>query len=91
MKFVQTYIVFLASGLASALPASIESSLVQDVYPAELDVRSINEPNQALQTLERRFDVRQCRRIGATVLRIGTSSAGYAVRWKVDRHDHSGH
>ena len=79
MKFVQTYIVFLASGLASALPAShsgIESSLVQDLHPAELDVRSIHEPNQVLQTLERRFDIRQCRRIGATILRIGTSSAG---------------
>ena len=76
MKFVQTYIVFLASGLASALPASIESSLAQDLHPALLDVRSINEPNQVLQTLERRFDFRQCRRIGATILRIGTSSAG---------------
>jgi len=79
MKFVQTYIVFLASGLASALPAShsgIESSLVQDLRPAELEIRSINEPNQALQTLERRFDVGQCRRIGSTILRIGTSAAG---------------
>ena len=55
MKFVQTYIVFLASGLASALPAShsgIESSLVQDLHLAELDVRSINKPNQVLQTLD---------------------------------------
>ena len=40
---------------------------------AELDVRSINEPNQALQTLERRLN---CRRIGSTILRIGTSAAG---------------
>ena len=79
MKFVQTYIVFLASGLASALPAShsgIEGSLVQDLRPAELEIRSINEPNQALQTLERRSDVGQCRRIGSTILRIGTSAAG---------------
>jgi hypothetical protein len=73
MKFTQTYIVFLASGLASALPAGVESSLVQDFHPAELDVRSINEPNQALQTLERRLN---CRRIGSTILRIGTSAAG---------------
>ena len=79
MKFVHRYIVILASGLASALPAShsgIGTSLVQDLQPAELDLRSTNEPNQALQTLERRFDVRQCRRIGSTILRIGTSAAG---------------
>ena len=79
MKFVQTYIVLLASGLASALPTSpsgIESSLAQDFHLAELSVRSINEPNQVLQTLERRFDTHQCRRIGSTILRIGTSAAG---------------
>jgi hypothetical protein len=73
MKFAQTYVVFLASRLASAAPAGIESSLVQDFHSAELDVRSINEPNQALQTLERRIN---CRRIGSTILRIGTSAAG---------------
>ena len=73
MKFAQTYVVLLASGLASAAPAAIDSSLVQDFQLAELDVSSINEPNQALQTLERRLN---CRRIGSTILRIGTSAAG---------------
>jgi len=78
MKLLQTYLVFLASGLASALPAShgsIETSLIQDLQPAEHDARSINEPNQALQTLDRRFDPRQCRVIGRTLLTIGTSQA----------------
>jgi len=78
MKFLQTYLVILASGLASALPAghgNIDTSLIQDLQPAELDVRSINEPNLALQTLERRFDPRQCRVIGTTLLTIGTSAA----------------
>jgi hypothetical protein len=78
MKLLQTSLVLLASGLASALPAShgsIDTGLVQDLQPAELDVRSINEPNQALQTLERRFDPRQCRIIGRTLLTIGTSQA----------------
>jgi len=78
MKLLQTYLVFLASGLASALPAShgsIETSLIQDLQPAEHNARSINEPNQALQTLDRRFDPRQCRVIGRTLLTIGTSQA----------------
>jgi len=48
---------------------------VQDLQSAELDVRSINELNQALQLLERRFDPRQCRVIGRTLLTIGTSQA----------------
>jgi hypothetical protein len=78
MKFLQTYLLFLASGLASALPAShgsIDTSLIQDLQPAELDARSINEPNQALQTLERRFNPRTCRIVGRTLLTIGTSQA----------------
>jgi len=78
MKLLNTSLLLLASGLAFALPAShgsIDTSLAQDLQPAELDVRSINEPNQALQTLERRFDPRQCRVIGRTLLTIGTSQA----------------
>jgi hypothetical protein len=78
MKLSHTALMLLTSGLASALPASygsIDTSLTRDVQSAELDARSINEPNQALQTLDRRFDPRQCRVIGRTLLTIGTSQA----------------
>lgn len=75
MKLFKACLVALASGVVFALPTShsdIDTSLIQD-----LDARSINEPNLALQTLERRFDPRNCRVIGRTLLAIGTSSAKY--------------
>jgi hypothetical protein len=78
MKLLKIYLTFLASGLASALPAShgsIDTSLIQDLQAVESDARSVNEPNQALQTLDHRFNPRQCRIIGRTLLTIGTSQA----------------
>jgi hypothetical protein len=72
MKFLQTGLVLLASGLASARPTSND---VIDTQLDILDTRSINEANLALQVLERRFDPRQCRVIGSTLRNIGTSAA----------------
>jgi hypothetical protein len=73
MKFFQTGLVLLASGLASARPTS--NDVVDTQLDIFLDTRSINEANLALQVLERRFDPRQCRIISTTLRNIGTSAA----------------
>lgn len=73
MKLFQACLISLAGGVAFALPTShadVDTSLIQG-----LDTRSVNEPNLALQTLERRFNPRTCRVIGQTLLTIGTSQA----------------
>lgn len=72
MKLLQTCLVLLASGMGSALPTSYDAAGAQ---LDQLDTRSINEPNQALQILDRRFNPRTCRVIGKTLLTIGTSQA----------------
>ena len=71
MKLSLACAMLLANGLTSALPTShdVNRDLVTD-----LAVRSINEPNQALQVLERRIPA-SCQRIGTILLTIGTSQA----------------
>ena len=65
MKLSQACLISLVSGVAFALPtghADVDTDLIQD-----LDTRSVNEPNLALQTLERRFNPRTCRVIGCGI------------------------
>lgn len=62
---------FLAVG-ALASPISIGDGASQ----TDLDSQSSpNEPNPHTELLEKRFNPAQCRRVGTTILRIGTSTA----------------
>ncbi|RLM00275.1 hypothetical protein CFD26_100955 [Aspergillus turcosus] len=63
-----------ASNLVSALPAS-EIPSIKDIVQNEIvEVRSLNEANHALQTLDQRMSP-TCKRIGKVILTIGTSTA----------------
>lgn len=63
-----------ASNLVSALPASGIPSVKDIVQNKIVEVRSLNEANHALQTLDQRMSP-TCKRIGKVIMTIGTSTA----------------
>lgn len=76
MKLLKTFAILLISSVAVALPTSVDTTeidLVQDLDFVDLNAHSINKANQALQTLDRRWNPALCHKVGRTLLTIGTS------------------
>lgn len=82
MKFLQPLLALSALASSSPLPPSPDAStesvtLLGVEHLGNVDLQSANDADLALQTLEKRLNKAQCKAIGRTLLKIGTSSAMY--------------